>query len=115
MSWIPQERPRFAWLTNDGELILFDEIHSEVRHALRRAGVDLDPWPLTATLCALQRVTERLLADQAGLPTPDELVVRVEDELRQTRTILTRPTIAAVIGAYLDQLRNHDIARVHHF
>lgn len=122
MSWVQNERPRYAWLTNAGELVLFEELHSEVRQALGHEGIDLDPWPLATTMRAIHRVAERLL-DGAGhapgaidaLPTPDELCDLVDREIRRERTLLTRPVIRSILAAYLTQLRRLDIARVHYF
>lgn len=122
MSWVQNERPRYAWLTNAGELILFEELHSEVRQALRAEGIDIDPWPLAVAMRAIHRTAEELL-DGAGrapgaldaLPTPEELCELVDRELRRQRTLLTRTVIRSILAAYLSQLRRLDIARVHYF
>lgn len=122
MSWVQNERPRYAWLTNGGELVLFEELHSEVRQALELEGIDIDPWPLATAMRAIHRVAEQLL-DGAGhapgaldaLPTPDELCELVDRELRRERTLLTRRVIRSILAAYLTQLRRLDIARVHYF
>lgn len=122
MSWVQNERPRYAWLTNAGELVLFEELHSEVRHALGMQGIDIDPWPLAAAMRAIHRVAEELL-DGSGpspraldaLPTPEQLCDLVDHELRRERTLLTRAVIRSILAAYLAQLRRLDIARVHYF
>lgn len=122
MSWVRNERPRFAWLTNSGELILFDELHSEVLHALQSDGFELDAYPLACALRAIHQVTEDLLScgdgrpdPVPGLPTPQEMCALVDRELRRQRTLLTPDVIRAVLAAYLGQLRRLDIARVHTF
>lgn len=122
MSWIREERPRFAWLTNDGELILFDELHSEVRHMLLQQGVELDPWPLTCAMRAIHEVMEVLLSCGDGqpaavrsLPTPDELCDLVRQELCRRRTLLSASVIREVLGAYLAGLRRLDIAKIHYY
>ncbi len=114
MSWIHDEQLRFAWLTHDGELILFDELQSEIHGGLCRRGVAIDRQPLICLLRAIRAVTRDLLGVH-DLPTPHELCALISGELREQRTILAPGLIRVVLAEYLTQLRRFDIARVQDF
>jgi len=111
MSWLPQELPSFAYITANGDLILFDELQGEVLHGLATRGIGVDHWPLTATLQTIRAIT----GSYRGTPTAEAFIDLISSKLRRRRIILTEDMIRAILSEYLNQLRIHDIARVQYF
>jgi hypothetical protein len=113
MSWLQHDLPNFAYITANGDLILFDELQCEVMVGLEDAGFQVDHWPLTVTLQTIRAVTATY--DGAAAPSADHFIDGIAHILRQRRLLLTRPLIRSILAEYLIQLRRHDIARVQYY
>jgi len=113
MRWLQHERPKFAYITANGDLILFDELQCEVIAGLEDAGIAIDHWPLTVTLQTIRAITANY--DGVSAPTAEHFIAMISERLRQERIVLSRTLIHAILAEYLIQLRRHDIARVQHF
>ncbi len=114
MSWLQHDLPSFAYITARGDLILFDELQSEVRHGLSETGTVVDHWPLTATLQTIRAITVAC-EDGEQIPTAQILIEEITQGLRTRRILLSESMIRAILAEYLKQLRRHDIARVQYF
>ena len=116
MSWLHQELPSFAYITADGDLILFDELQAEVLFGLQKRGLSVDHRPLTVTLQTIRGITEAYRVTSTDvIPTAEHFIDAITIELRKRRIILSRTMIHGILGEYLNQLRIHDIARVQYY
>ena len=105
---------KFAYLTRQGELILLQEVVTEVHESLTQRGIQIDIWPLTAAIAAIRNVSE-LLNDDPNRPEFDDVSALVAKELRRVPMILSKTVIRAILREYLVQLRNLDIGRVQYY
>jgi len=113
MRWLQHELPKFAYITANGDLILFDELQCEVLAGLQEAGIEVDHWPLTVTLQTIRAITANYEGTRS--PTAEHFIDTIARTLKGRRILLTRTLIHAILAEYLIQLRRHDIARVQYF
>lgn len=110
-SWTHDEPTGFAYVTYDGEVILFSELVREVQDALRLAGFEIEVWQLS---CAIQAVRQ-IAREGGGAGTLEGLEQRVERSLARRSIILGPALLRTALATYLKQLQRFDIARVQHF
>jgi hypothetical protein len=105
---------KFAYLTNDGELILLAEFAHEVHSALTARGIGLDMWQLTCVIAAIRNVSERL-NDDPNRPDLNDVAALIAIELREVPMIMGKPLIQEILYEYLRQLRYLDIGQVQYY